>query len=86
MRGRRGEKGSQGWAFLLLLPPFLLPRPASQDQCDARSRYCSSLFSGFYGFLFSPLFSVLLTEVVLSPAWPHVPWQRVCMFWVCAVL
>lgn len=48
MRGRRGEKGRQGMGFSVASPPVSASCSTLRDQCDARSRDCSSLVSGFY--------------------------------------
>lgn len=62
--GQAWREGAPGMGFSVAPPAVSASCSTLRDQCDARSRDCSSLVSGFYWFLFSPLFSVLLTEVV----------------------
>lgn len=57
------RRGAREWVFLLLLPLFLLPAVPRQISAMPGAGI-ARLFSGFYWFLLSPLFSVLLTEVV----------------------
>lgn len=64
MRGRRGEKGRQGWAFPLLLPLFPPPVVPCETSAMPGAGIAQVWSPVFIDFFFSPLFSVLLTEVV----------------------